>query len=66
MIRGGATAAFSGFVEAVHEQLLAEHRQWLQGQERQEAVLRKLEDALSKMHEELADRESLAPAGPVH
>jgi hypothetical protein len=39
------------FVSAVHEQLLAEHRQWLQGQERQEAVLGQLEATLTKLRE---------------
>jgi hypothetical protein len=59
-IRKGETDALLAFVDAVHEQLLAEHRQWLQGQELQDAVIGKLDEALSKMRERAADRE-----GPV-
>jgi hypothetical protein len=63
-IRKGETGALVAFVDAVHEQLLAEHRQWLQGQERQEAVLGRLDEALSKLRERPAERESPAPAAP--
>ncbi|PIK74150.1 hypothetical protein CS379_04080, partial [Methylobacterium frigidaeris] len=56
-IRKGATDALQAFVLAVHDQFLAEHRQWLQGQERQEAVIGQLEETLSKLRDSTASRE---------
>ena len=55
-IRVGDTGALSAFVQAVHEQLMAEHRQWLQGQERREAVTGQLDEALSNMRKRVADQ----------
>jgi len=63
--RKGETDALIAFVDAVHEQLLAEHRQWLQGQERQEAVIGKLDEALSKMRERTDDREGPVSTAPA-
>jgi hypothetical protein len=51
-IRNGATDALPAFVSAVHEQLLAEHREWLQGEERRVAVIGQLEDTLAKLNKE--------------
>jgi membrane protein implicated in regulation of membrane protease activity len=63
-IEKGSTEALSAFVVAVHEQLLAEHRQWLQGQERREAVIGQLEEALSKLRQTAAADEAPSPAAP--
>lgn len=55
-IQGGTTVAVEVFVAAVHEQLLAEHQQWLASEARVADTMKRLEDNLAAQRQATRDR----------
>jgi SMODS and SLOG-associating 2TM effector domain 1 len=49
-VRAGKTDALRAFTAAITEQLLAEHKRWLEGSAQAEAVLRKLDGQLQQLN----------------
>jgi hypothetical protein len=56
-VAGGSQEALDQFVNAVHEQLSLEHRQWLSGAEAISGGIATLEETLARL------KENIEPAG---